>query len=181
VQLKLPETRPPDGENCGARRRQDESFQYDFRGFCRILALKLVLPDTVRAPSCALGRQTHVEAKQRRMAPDNAPRAYFFDTTRSSATDIDVCRVVGALKMLINRITSYLEDETETPQSGSGPSACNTANAPPANFAPVPTGLLGSLPQQPVSWQEELYRMAYEAAKAAVAAAALAANRARWN
>jgi hypothetical protein len=83
--------------------------------------------------------------------------------------------------MLINRITSYLEDETETPQSGSGPSACNTANAPPANFAPVPTGLLGPLPQQPVSWQEELYRMAYEAAKAAVAAAALAANRARWN
>jgi hypothetical protein len=84
--------------------------------------------------------------------------------------------------MLINRITSYLEDETDTPQPGSGPSACNTANMPPANFAPVPSGLLGSLPQQPISWQEELYRMAYEAAKAAVAAAALAAaNRARWN
>jgi hypothetical protein len=83
--------------------------------------------------------------------------------------------------MLINRITSYLEDETETPQSGSGPSASNTVSAPPASFAPVPTGLLSSLPQQQLSWQEELYRMAYEAAKAAVAAAALAANRAQWN
>jgi hypothetical protein len=82
---------------------------------------------------------------------------------------------------MLNRITHYLEDETASPQSGSGPSPCNTANAPPANFAPIPTGMLGALPPQHVSWQEELYRMAYEAAKAAVEAAAQAANRARWN
>ncbi len=83
--------------------------------------------------------------------------------------------------MLINRITAYLEDETEPPTSGPGPTACNTVTAPPANFAPVPAGLMGALPQENVSWQEQLYRMAYEAAKAAVEAAARAANRARWN
>ena len=49
--------------------------------------------------------------------------------------------------MLINRITAYLEDETEPPTSGPGPTACNTVTAPPANFAPVPAGLMGALPQ----------------------------------
>jgi len=83
--------------------------------------------------------------------------------------------------MLINRITAYLEDVPEPSISEPGPSPHNTVTAPPANFAPVPAGLMGPLPQQPVSWQEQLYRMAYEAAKAAVEAAARAANRARWN
>jgi hypothetical protein len=40
---------------------------------------------------------------------------------------------------------------------------------------------MSPLPAQPAFWQEQLYRMAYEAAKAAVEAAARAANRARWN
>jgi NAD(P)-dependent dehydrogenase (short-subunit alcohol dehydrogenase family) len=83
--------------------------------------------------------------------------------------------------MLMNRITAYLEAETELPTSGPGPTPCNTVTTPPANFAPVPAGLMGPLPQQPASWQEQLYRMAYEAAKAAVEAAARAASRTRWN
>jgi hypothetical protein len=52
---------------------------------------------------------------------------------------------------------------------------------PPASFAPVPAALLGPLPQQHASWQEQLYRMAYEAAKAAVEAAARTTKSARWN
>jgi hypothetical protein len=83
--------------------------------------------------------------------------------------------------MLMNRITSYLEDEIEPPISGPGPTAANTVTEPPAHFAPVPAGLMGALPPQNASWQEQLYRMAYEAAKAAVEAAARAASRARWN
>lgn len=93
--------------------------------------------------------------------------------------------------MLFNRITSYLEDMAEPSASGSapsgptssglGPSPINTVTTPPANFAPIPAGLMGPLPSHPVSWQEQLYRMAYEAAKAAVEAAARATNRARWN
>lgn len=83
--------------------------------------------------------------------------------------------------MLINRITEYLDDVTEPSVSEPGPTAQNTVMTPPANFAPVPAGLMGPLPQQPISWQEQLYRMAYEAAKAAVEAAARAASRARWN
>jgi hypothetical protein len=83
--------------------------------------------------------------------------------------------------MLINRITAYLEDEIELPTSGPGPTARNTVNTPPVNFAPIPAGLMGSLPPQQLSWQEQLYRMAYEAAKAAVEAAERAANHVRWN
>jgi hypothetical protein len=70
--------------------------------------------------------------------------------------------------MLINRITAYLEEITEPPISGAGPTASNTVMEPPTSFAPVPAALLGPLPQQHASWQEQLYRMAYEAAKAAL-------------
>jgi hypothetical protein len=83
--------------------------------------------------------------------------------------------------MLINRITAYLEEITEPPISGPGPTAGNTVMEPPASFAPVPAALLGPLPQQHASWQEQLYRMAYEAAKAAVEAAARTTKSARWN
>jgi hypothetical protein len=84
--------------------------------------------------------------------------------------------------MLFNRISAYLQDAAETSSSSElGPAPANTVSTPPANFAPVPAGLMGPLPTQPVWWQEQLYRMAYEAAKAAVEAAARAASRARWN
>jgi hypothetical protein len=83
--------------------------------------------------------------------------------------------------MLFNRITSYLDESIEPLAPSPGPTPQNTVTTPPANFAPVPAGLMGSLPQQPAAWQEQLYRMAYEAAKAAVEAAARAANDARWN
>jgi hypothetical protein len=84
--------------------------------------------------------------------------------------------------MLFNRISAYLQDAAETSSAPEpGPTPANTVSTPPANFAPVPASLMGSLPAQPASWQEQLYRMAYEAAKAAVEAAAHAANRARWN
>jgi hypothetical protein len=83
--------------------------------------------------------------------------------------------------MLFNRISAYLQDVAETSSTPEpGPTAANTVSTPPANFAPVPAGLMGSLPAQAALWQEQLYRMAYEAAKAAVAAARMA-NRARWN
>ena len=83
--------------------------------------------------------------------------------------------------MLFNRISAYLEDVTELPAPGPGATPKNTVTTPPANFAPIPSGLMGPSPSQPVFWQEQLYRMAYEAAKAAVEAAARAASRARWN
>jgi hypothetical protein len=83
--------------------------------------------------------------------------------------------------MLFNRITAYLEDMPEASASGPGPTPINTVTTPPANFAPIPAGLMGPQATQSLSWQEQLYRMAYEAAKAAVEAAARAANRARWN
>jgi hypothetical protein len=83
--------------------------------------------------------------------------------------------------MLINRITAYLDEITESPISESGPTARNTVTEPPAGFAPVPASLMGPLPLQHVSWQEQLYRMAYEAAKAAVDAAARSTKRVRWN
>jgi hypothetical protein len=84
--------------------------------------------------------------------------------------------------MLFNRITAYLQDAAETSSTPEpGPTSANTVSTPPANFAPVPAGLMGPLPAQANLWQEQLYRMAYEAAKKAVEAAARAANRARWN
>jgi hypothetical protein len=84
--------------------------------------------------------------------------------------------------MLFNRMTAYLQDAAETPSTpGPGPTPANTVSTPPANFAPVPAGLTGPLPGQSALWQEQLYRMAYEAARKAVEAAARAANRARWN
>jgi hypothetical protein len=83
--------------------------------------------------------------------------------------------------MLINRITAYLEDEIDLPALGPEPTAANTVMTPPAGFAPVPACLLGAVPPQTASWQEQLYRMAYEAAKAAVEAAARVTSRARWN
>jgi hypothetical protein len=83
--------------------------------------------------------------------------------------------------MLFNRISAYLEDMPAPPVSEPCPSPLNTVTTPPANFAPVPAGMMG--PQAPLSaaWLEQLYRMAYESAKAAVEAAARTANRARWN
>jgi hypothetical protein len=83
--------------------------------------------------------------------------------------------------MLFNRISDYLEEMPEPPVAGPGPGPTNTVTTPPANFAPIPDGLMGPFPTQPPYWQEQLYRMAYEAAKAAVDAAARAARRARWN
>ena len=80
--------------------------------------------------------------------------------------------------MLFNRISAYLEEGTELPAPGPGPTPMNTVTTPPANFAPIPAGLMSQSPAQPVFWQEQLYRMAYEAAKAAVEAAARAASRA---
>jgi hypothetical protein len=82
--------------------------------------------------------------------------------------------------MLFNRISAYLEDVAPPPVSEPGPTPLNTVTTPPASFAPIPAGLTGPTPQS-ASWQEQLYRMAYEAAKAAVEAAARAANQARWN
>jgi NAD(P)-dependent dehydrogenase (short-subunit alcohol dehydrogenase family) len=89
--------------------------------------------------------------------------------------------VEGGFAMLFNRISAYLEDVASPSVSEPGPTPINTVTTPPANFAPVPAGLMSPLPAQPAFWQEQLYRMAYEAAKAAVEAAARAASRARWN
>jgi hypothetical protein len=81
--------------------------------------------------------------------------------------------------MLTNRISRYLEDRDENTMTIL-PFSNDSANEPPANFAPVPPAMLAQLSQPQMNWQAELYRMAYQAALASVAAATTA-NRARWN
>jgi hypothetical protein len=75
--------------------------------------------------------------------------------------------------MYTNRITAYLDAADdglfpETSMLQDGPSF-NNPLVPPANFAPVPQSLLGDLSKGQLSWQQELYRMAYQSALAAVA------------
>jgi hypothetical protein len=76
--------------------------------------------------------------------------------------------------MLTNRITHHLNKrftmKSKSPKT----------SRPPANFALVPPTLLGSPSHGHMAWYEQLYRMAYQAAKADVSAAR-AAQRARWN
>ena len=97
--------------------------------------------------------------------------------------------------MLSNRISNYLSAGTEEPgferpatrvRSEAVPKVLPTPMLPPsapANFAFVPAALFPQAPIDPHSWQAELYRMAYQAALASVAAAARAAwaARVRWN
>jgi hypothetical protein len=84
--------------------------------------------------------------------------------------------------MLSNRITSFLDmrdEERKRPMSA----PLNSGNVPPANFVTVPADLLRHVPQAQLAWQQDLYRAAYQAALASVAASARAAiaERARWN
>jgi hypothetical protein len=79
--------------------------------------------------------------------------------------------------MLTNRIAAYLaaaDDEqlAENVMPQNTPDFHNPL-APPANFAPVPQGLLDGLSKQQLTLQQELYRSAYQAALAAMASEAL--------
>jgi hypothetical protein len=79
--------------------------------------------------------------------------------------------------MLTNRISAYLQvadDEqlVENTMPQNTPSVHNPL-APPANFAPIPEGLLQGLPKEQLTWQQELYRTAYQSALAALATEAL--------
>jgi hypothetical protein len=81
--------------------------------------------------------------------------------------------------MIHNRISTYMQPSKKRPTFGPAPQP-KTVFAPPPNFAPVPLSMLANVPEGQLSWQEELYRMAYEAAKASVAATR-AADCYRWN
>jgi hypothetical protein len=79
--------------------------------------------------------------------------------------------------MWTNRISAYLsaaDDEqlAENVMLQNEPNAHNPL-LPPANFAPVPEGLMGGLSKEQLAWQQELYRSAYQAALAAQASEAL--------
>ena len=78
--------------------------------------------------------------------------------------------------MIHNRICTFMEPSKKRPTSPP-----QTVFSPPPNFVPVPVSMLANVPQSQLLWQEELYRMAYEAAQASVAAAARASDRYRWN
>jgi hypothetical protein len=85
--------------------------------------------------------------------------------------------------MATNRITAYLaapEDEqiAENSMPQDTPNFQNPL-APPANFAPVPQGLLEGLSKEKLAWQQDLYRAAYQSALAALASEAL--RRAQMN
>jgi hypothetical protein len=82
--------------------------------------------------------------------------------------------------MFHNRISTYMNAPRKRPQIVPK-TLPKTVLGPPPNFAPVPVAMLAHVPQAQISWQEELYRMAYEAARASVAAAANASDRYRWN
>ncbi len=76
--------------------------------------------------------------------------------------------------MRTNRITAYLSADSDTslaendmPQNAPG---FHNPLTPPANFAPVPEGLMQNVSPQQLPWQRELYRAAYQSALAAIAA-----------
>jgi hypothetical protein len=81
-----------------------------------------------------------------------------------------------SFKMLTNRITAYLPATEEEqlaeiamPQDVPG---LHNPLAPPANFAPVPEGLMQGISPEQLAWQQELYRAAYQSALAAIASEA---------
>jgi hypothetical protein len=76
--------------------------------------------------------------------------------------------------MLTNRITRHLNKRSKAK------SRSPKTSPPPANFASIPPALLGNASHGQMACYEQLYRMAYQAAKASVSAAR-AAQRARWN
>jgi hypothetical protein len=81
--------------------------------------------------------------------------------------------------MSTNRIASSLSAvNTKRAPRQSGARAAKTLS-PPANFVPVPAEMLACFPAGLLAWQEQLYRMAYQAALASVHAARC--ERARWN
>jgi hypothetical protein len=81
-----------------------------------------------------------------------------------------------SFKMLINRITAYLPaaEEEQLAEKAMPQDASNFQNplTPPANFAPVPQGLVEGLSNEKLAWQQELYRTAYQSALAEIASAA---------
>jgi hypothetical protein len=81
--------------------------------------------------------------------------------------------------MIHNRISTYMQPPKKRRTFHPAPQP-QTVFAPPPNFAPVPVSMLAIVPESQISWQRELYRMAYEAAKASVAATR-AADSHRWN
>lgn len=86
--------------------------------------------------------------------------------------------------MMNNRINRYLPRHDAQPQSSrpasQKPAPQNTVNLPPGNFVPVPTSMLAHVSHEELAWHQELYRLAYQAAQASVAAAR-AANQSLWN
>jgi hypothetical protein len=88
--------------------------------------------------------------------------------------------------MIRNRISHYMElppkrSKIVRASQIDGPTLPQTVLTPPPNFVPVPVSMLANVPQSQFSWPEELYRLAYEAARASVAAASTASDRYRWN
>jgi hypothetical protein len=81
--------------------------------------------------------------------------------------------------MIHNRISALMQPSKKRPSSPA--SQLKTVLTPPPNFVPVPLSMLANVSQGQLSWQEQLYRMAYAAAQASVAAAARASDRYRWN
>jgi hypothetical protein len=80
------------------------------------------------------------------------------------------------MNMFTNRISAYLQatdDEPLVERTMPQNQPSHNPLAPPANFAPVPEGLLQGLPKAQLAWQQDLYRTAYQSALAALATEAL--------